>query len=203
MQRLLAGSPASAIALVRNPDHVAELEELGSQVAVVDLEHSTEEQVAHAIEGADAAVFAAGAGPGSGAARKETMDRAGAELFAKAAQRAGVRRHVLISAMSVDEEPGPEVEEVFAIYLRAKGAAERALRELDLDLTILRPGGLTNDEPTGLVDLAPSVERGQVTRADVAAVTLALLDEQGTIGSTLELVGGDTPISQAVKSLAN
>ncbi|MGC0274433.1 NAD(P)H-binding protein [Pseudactinotalea sp. Z1739] len=189
------------VGLVRNPDHVGDLERIGAQAQVLDLEQTDEALVADALAGADAAVFAAGAGPGSGAARKDTMDRAGAELFARAAVRAGVRRHVLISAMRATRDPGPDVEEVFAAYLRAKGAAEEAVQAMDLDWTILRPGMLTNNEATGLVELRSAVARGEVSRADVAAVIVALLDSPATAGMVLEVVGGQQPIKDAVAEL--
>src|SRR5690625_4055049 len=171
---------------------------MGAGARVGDLETTGEALVADALAGADAAVFAAGPGTGSGIARKDTMDRAGAELFARAAKRAGVSRYVLISAMGADVEPAPDVDPTFAAYLRAKGLAERSLRAMELDWTILRPGMLTNDDPTGLIELAPAVARGEVPRADVADVVVALLQEPRTAGMAWELVGGRTTIKQAV-----
>lgn len=198
LERRLVQRGDQPVGLVRNPDHVSTLEDMGAEARVVDLENTDEALVADALAGADAAVFAAGAGPGSGIARKDTMDRAGAELFARAAKRAGVSRYVLISAMGADLEPGPDVDPTFAAYLRAKGLAERSLRAMELDWTILRPGMLTDDDPTGLVELAPGVARGEVSRADVADVIVALLEEPRTAGMELELVGGRTPIKDAV-----
>src|SRR5690606_28600296 len=121
-----------AVGIIRNPDQASDLSEAGMTPVVVDLEKATVEQVADVLEGADAAVFAAGAGPGSGAARKETVDRAAAVLFAAAAERAGVRRFLQVSSMGVEQvrDGGrPEgVDEVFVAYLRAKLAAEEDLR---------------------------------------------------------------------------
>ncbi len=122
-------------------------------------------------------MFAAGAGPGSGAARKDTMDRGGAVLLADAAELAGVRRYVMVSAMGADAGPQPDHDEVFAAYITAKKAADDDIRARDLDWTILRPGGLTLESGTGLVELAEHTERGRIPREDVAAVLLALLDE--------------------------
>lgn len=201
IQRGLVARGDQAVGLVRNPDHVDDLTEMGVEAQVLDLERTEESLVADVLAGADAAVFAAGAGPGSGADRKDTMDRAGAELFARAAMRASARRHVLISAMGADVNPGPEVPEVFGAYLRAKGAAERTVQDLELAWTVLRPGMLTNDEAAGLVELAPGAARGEISRADVAQVVLALLDEPRTAGMVLELVGGHTPIAEAVAAL--
>lgn len=196
LAKVLSARGDQPVGLIRNPDHEPDLRAAGAVPLVCDLEHAGLQEVAVCVEGADAAVFAAGAGPGSGAARKDTMDRAGAVLFAQAAERARVRRFLLVSAMGLDRAaPDP----VFAAYLRAKAASEADLRTRDLDWTILRPGRLTDDPGTGRVRLGPpSLARGAVSRQDVAQVLVALLDEPATAGLTLELVGGDTPIGDAV-----
>jgi uncharacterized protein YbjT (DUF2867 family) len=201
LTRLLAGDGHDAVGLVRNPDHVADIEAAGGRGIVLDLEHADVPAVAAELAGADAAVFAAGAGPGSGAARKDTVDRAAAELFAKAAEDTGVRRHLQVGAMGVDRADDPGMEPVFAAYLRAKRAGEDDLRGRDLDWTIVRPGRLTDDPGTGRVRLADSVPPGSVSRDDVAAVLVALLTAPGSVGRTLELVGGDAPIADAIASL--
>ena len=201
LTRLLAGGGHEAVGLVRNPDHVTDIEAAGGRGIVLDLEHADVPAAAAELAGADAAVFAAGAGPGSGAARKDTVDRAAAELFAKAAEDAGVRRHVQVSAMGLDRADDPGTEPVFAAYLKAKRAAEDDLRDRDLDWTIVRPGRLTNEPGTGQVRLADSVRRGSVSRDDVAAVLVALLTAPGSVGRTLELVGGDTTIAEAITAL--
>ena len=153
---------------------------------------------------ADTTVFAAGAGPGSGIARKDSVDRAAASLLADAAEAAGVRRFLIISAMGVDHEPPEGTDPVYAAYLRAKGAADADVRSrAELDWTILRPGHLINEPGTGLMTLAEHTGRGQAPRDDVAAVLTALLAEPGTAGRTLELIGGDTPIEEAVKAVAS
>ena len=155
------------------------------------------------LAGADAAVFAAGAGPGSGAARKDTVDRGASVLLAEATGQAGARRFVQISGMGAGQPPPAGSDEVFAAYMEAKTAAEDDLRSRDLDWTVLRPGGLTDGPGTGQVQLAaPPVPRGRIPRADVAAVIVALLDEPGTSHQTLELIGGDTPVGEAVRRIA-
>jgi uncharacterized protein YbjT (DUF2867 family) len=199
---LLAGRGDVVTGVVRNPDHRADVERAGGTPVVLDLEAATPDALAEHLTGADAVVFAAGAGPDSGAPRKDTVDRAAAVLLADAAGRAGVRRYLLISAMGVDDEPAADAGEVWAAYLRAKRAAEEALRATDLDWTILRPGRLTDDPAVGTVLLAPSVARGAVTRDDTAAVLVALLDAPRTVGQTLELVEGDDDVLAAVAAMA-
>jgi uncharacterized protein YbjT (DUF2867 family) len=192
LERLIAARGDSTTALVRNPDHFTDVWAAGAVPVHCDLEAAEVAAVAEYLTGADAAVFAAGAGPGSGPERKDTVDRAAAALFAAAAEHAGVRRFVQISSMGVDKADDPSVSPEFAVYLKAKGAAEEDLRARDLDWTILRPGALTDDPATGRVELAESVGGGSIPRKDVAAVVLALLGKPETVGKTLEVISGDT-----------
>jgi uncharacterized protein YbjT (DUF2867 family) len=199
LTRLLAQRGDTPVGIVRNPGHVDDVRDAGGDAVVLDLEQATVDAVAAALAGADAAVFAAGAGPGSGIARKDTVDRAASVLFADAAEAARVRRFLQVSAMGLDRADDPSVEGVFAAYLRAKDAADRdVMARPGLDWTVLRPGHLTDDPGTGTVTLAEHVEPGAVTRDDVAAVLVALLDRPATAGRVYELVGGGTPIADAL-----
>ncbi|HWG14545.1 MAG TPA: SDR family oxidoreductase [Streptosporangiaceae bacterium] len=203
LEQLLTQRGDQAVALIRNPAQVADVEKTGAEAAVLDLEASSPADVAAVLAGADAVVFAAGAGPGSGAARKDTVDRAASVLLAEAAGQAGVRRFVQISAMGADRPPAAGTDDVWAAYIKAKFGAEEDLRARDLDWTVLRPGGLTDDPGTDRVNLAvPPLPRGSIPRADVAAVIVALLDEPRTSGQTLDLVSGDTLAGEAVHRLA-
>jgi cytosine deaminase len=201
LERLLAARGDEAVGVIRNPDQSGDLRAAGAEPVVLDLESASVEEVAQVLRGADAAVFAAGAGPGSGSARKETVDRGAAVLFADAAERAGVRRYIVVSSMGADpDRPG---DEVFDVYLRAKGAADAYVRSRSaLDWTILRPGMLTNDAGTGSVLLTASTGRGPVPRDDVAAALAELLETPATAGLTLELISGNVPVSVAVKDIA-
>ncbi|UGQ13016.1 NAD(P)H-binding protein [Yinghuangia sp. ASG 101] len=204
LERLLAARGDQPVGLIRRPEQREALRAAGAEAVVRDLESAAVGEIAGDLAGADAAVFAAGAGPGSGVARKDTVDRAAASLFADAAEAAGVRRFLVVSAMGVDGEPPAGTDPVFAAYLRAKGAADADVRgRSGLDWTILRPGRLTDDPGTGRVALSASTGRGAVTRDDVAAVLVALLGAPGTAGLTLELVNGETPVDEAVRRLAN
>jgi uncharacterized protein YbjT (DUF2867 family) len=201
LERLLAGRGDQAVGLIRNPAHAADVHEAGAEAVVCDLEAASAEDVAVLLSGADAVVFAAGAGPGSGAARKDSVDRAACVLMADAAERAGVRRFIQVSSMGAGAPPRPGTDEVWAAYSAAKTAAEDDLRDRDLDWIILRPGGLTDAPATGRIRLAPPpTSGGTISRADVAAVIAALLDEPGTRHQTLELAGGDSPVAAAVHS---
>lgn len=201
LEKLLSARGDQAVGIVRNLDHVADLEAAGAEAVVLDLEKSDVDAVAKVLDGADAAIFAAGAGPGSGTARKDTVDRAAAELFAAASERAGVRRHIQVGSMGADKWETADVPDDFRIYLKAKKAAEDDLRARDLDWTILRPGQLTNDEGTGEILIAESTGRGPIPRQDVAAILVALLDSPSTAGRVLEAISGDTAISQAFSAL--
>lgn len=202
LSRLLADRGDSPVALVRNPDHVADVEADGAAAVVIDLEDTDAATLAGHLSDVDVVVFAAGAGPGSGNARKDSVDRAAAGLLADAAERAGVERYLLISSVGAGSEPPEGTDETFVAYLRAKTAAEEELRShTGLAWTILRPGGLTDDTGTGHVRLGADIPRGQVTRDDVAAVLVALADEPRTAGLTVELSEGPTPIPASVAAL--
>jgi nucleoside-diphosphate-sugar epimerase len=200
--RLLSARGDTVVGIIRNPAHEADVRDDGVEPAVLDLESASIDDVAAVVHGADAVVFAAGAGPGSGAARKDTVDRAAAVLLADAAERVGARRYLLVSSMGVDSVAGGArpagLDDVFIAYLQAKLAAERdVLARPGLRTTVLRPGGLTDDPGTGRVTLDRHVERGSVPRDDVAAVLVGLLDADG-YRAVLELVEGPTPIDEAV-----
>ena len=201
LERLLAERGDEVVGLVRNPDHADDLEKLGAEPAIFDLENNTAEELAQILEGADAVVFAAGAGPGSGIPRKRTVDYGGAVLLADAAERAGVRRYVMVSAIGVDRGSERIEDETFAAYVDAKREADADVMSRDLDWTVLRPGGLTDDPGTGLVTMGDDVGMGQVPREDVAAVIAAVLDEPESAGVVAELVSGDTSIVDAVEGL--
>jgi uncharacterized protein YbjT (DUF2867 family) len=183
--------------IIRKAEQAGDLEALGVEPVVFDLEH--DDGLAAAIAGADAAVFAAGAGPGSGAERKLTMDRDGAIKLIEACREAGIRRYVMVSAMGA--QPGITGDEVFQVYLRAKFEADEALRASDLDWTVIRPGGLTNEPGTGLVALGENLSRGSIPREDVAATLRLVLPAPNTIGKTLDLVSGTVPVAEAVRAV--
>jgi cytosine deaminase len=202
LERLLAARGDSSAGLIRNPAQADDLRAAGAEPVVLDLESADVDAVAAALEGADAAVFAAGAGAGSGSARKQTVDLAAAVLFADAAERAGVRRYLVVSSMGADARASGGDPE-FDAYLRAKGAADDDIRARTvLDWTILRPGALTDDPGTGRVLLAATTGRGSVTRDDVAAVLAELLTTPSTAGLTLNLLEGSTPVGVAVRNVA-
>ncbi len=184
--------------LIRDAAQAAELAAYGEAV-VVDLEEADEAQVAHAVEGMDAIVFAAGAGPGSGPERKWTMDLGGAVKLIAAAKANGTSRYVMVSSQGADATA--EGDDTFAVYLRAKGEADDRLRESGLDYSIVRPTGLTDEPGTGTVEIAERVERGQISRDDVASVLMTVLHEPAAIGKTFALGPGDVPIEDAVAQL--
>jgi uncharacterized protein YbjT (DUF2867 family) len=194
---LLADRGDRGRGLIRNPDHAADLEAAGAEAVVCDLER--EEDVARFVGGADAVVFAAGAGPGSGPARKRTMDLGGAVKLIGAARANGIDRYVMVSSMGADhpeQASGP-----MRPYLEAKAEADLALGASGLHYTIVRPGGLTDEPGSGRVRVGVGIGYGRVTRDDVAATLLAVLGADNTIGKTFELLEGDTPIEEAVRAL--
>ncbi len=185
--------------LIRNPDQSDDLRAIGVEPLLFDLENDAVGALANEIAGSDAVVFAAGAGPGSGDARKQTMDRDGAIKLIEAAQARSVARYVIVSSIGADSSVQGDG---FAAYTRAKGEADDAVEASGLDWTIVRPGALTNDPGTGRVSVGATLPRGEIPREDVAAVVAAALVLPETIHQRFVLVGGETPIEQALRALA-
>jgi nucleoside-diphosphate-sugar epimerase len=195
--RLLAEGGDRGRGLIRNSDHAADLEAAGAEAVLCDLE--AEEDVNRCVEGADALIFAAGAGPGSGAERKQTMDLGGAVKLIDAAQSTGISRYLMVSSMGADDPErtsGP-----MGPYLKAKAEADRRLAQSGLDFTIVRPGRLTDDPGSGRVRAGLDIGYGEVPRDDVASTLLVCLGADNTIGTTFDLLAGDTPIEEAVHGL--
>jgi nucleoside-diphosphate-sugar epimerase len=193
----VAGRGDTVVGLIRNPDHAADVRARGGEPVTCDLEHATLQQIAAVIEGADAVVFAAGAGPGSGAARKLTMDRDGAILLLEAATSVDVPRFVIVS--SVGAESPPDHEDVFSVYLRAKAQADATVQASNRQWTIVRPGRLIDDPGTGRVRLDSRPFRGAIPRDDVAAVLEALLLDPRTSGRVLYAGSGDDELADALE----
>ena len=198
--RVLYDNGDDFVGIVRGEEHADDVYRLGGEGVLLDIEQATPEQLATAFAGSDAVVFAAGAGAGSSIERKRTVDYAGAVKSMQGAVLAGIRRFVQVSAWGVDAPLPEDTEPVWRAYVEAKRDADAVLRESGLDWTILRPGGLTFDEGTGLVTLGDSVERGSIPREDVARLISACIDEPATIGRTWEVVSGSTPIADAVRA---
>jgi nucleoside-diphosphate-sugar epimerase len=195
---LLAGEGDSVIGLIRNPDHACDVGRQGATPVVCDLERATVDEIAQVIEGADAAVFAAGAGAGSGAERKLTMDRDGAVKLLQGATAAGLPRFQIVSAIGA--EAPPDGDDVFSVYLQAKAQADEAVQASDRDWTIVRPGRLTDDPGTGRVRIQSAPFRGSVPRDDVAAVLARLLHDSRFSRRVLYVNAGERPLEQALEA---
>jgi len=195
---LLLEAGHTPVALVRKQEQAERLESEGVSTRHLDIEADDVDAFAKAFEGCDAVVFAAGGGPDGNIERKRTVDLEGSTKSADAAQKAGVRRFLQVSAIGVDEPMRDDAGDVWKAYVDAKRDADAHLRDSGLDWTIIRPGGLTDEDATGRVALGEDVSRGEVTRADVAAVLAAALDDDRTVGQQWNLVGGDLSIADAI-----
>jgi uncharacterized protein YbjT (DUF2867 family) len=197
LARLLSARGDTVRSLIRNPGHAAGVHATGAEPLVADMEEL--DSLAEFVEGADAVVFAAGAGPGSGPERKRTVDLGAAVKLLEAAEATGARRYLMVSSIGAgDPASGAEA---MRPYLEAKAEADAALSASDLEWTIVRPGGLTDEPGTGLVQVGLLEPGGWVTRDDVAAVLVGCLDEPRTVRRTFALLQGETPIAEALASL--
>lgn len=200
LTRLLSDAGHEVLSLIRNPDHGADVEAVGGQPAVADLEAISSADLTKLVGAADVAVFAAGAGPGSDSRRKEAVDYQGAIKLISASLQAGIQHYVMISAKKADAEHTGD--EVFDIYLRAKGKADQALKASGLPFTVVAPTTLTDDEPSHTVTLGESADGGHISRADVAETVAALIEARTPANKRLELTAGTTPIAEAVAALS-
>ncbi|MER6971053.1 NAD(P)H-binding protein [Nocardioides sp. NPDC000445] len=198
---ILAAAGHTPVALVRSESYRDELEALGAEVGHLDIENQDADGFAAAFAGCDAVVFAAGGGPDGNIERKRTVDLEGSTKSIAGARAAGIRRFVQVSAISVDEPVPADAGEVWKAYVEAKRDADIALRDSDLEWTILRPGGLTDEPATGRVKLAEKLDRDTIPRADVAAVIAAVIDDDATVGKQWELVSGDASIDEAIAAV--
>ena len=198
--RMLTEDGHEVRGLVRKEEQIPDVEADGAEPVLVDLEEEGVEAVGRAVDGCDAVVFAAGAGPGSGAARKETMDYGGAAKLVEAAEQNGVRRYLMLSSMGAGDPEGGS--EPMRPYLRAKARADERLRESGLDYTIIRPGSLTDEEETDRIEAAEELgRRGEISRSDVARTFAEALELESTYGKTFEILAGDTPIREALQRI--
>jgi uncharacterized protein YbjT (DUF2867 family) len=182
--------------LIRKEEQAYDLETAGAVPVIADLEKG--DDITGAVGKADALVFAAGAGPGSGIERKWRVDRDGAVRCIDAARENGIPRFLMISAMGLDK---PRGNDVFRAYQRAKSEADDALRKSGLSYVIVKPGTLTDDTGTGEVEIHDHISGGEIPRKDVAAVITEILDTPGISNIEFDLVTGDVPIEDAVKQL--
>ena len=199
LERLLADGGHRVRALIRKPEHDDDVREAGAEPVLCDLE-AEDGDLASCIDGAEAVVFAAGAGPGSGPERKRTVDYGAAVKLIDACRRAGVRRYVMVSSIGADDpSSGPEA---MRPYLQAKADADAALAGSGLDWTIVRPGSLSDEPGTSAVTVTGDMSvRGRVPREDVARVLAAVLGNPRSIGKTFVVVGGETLVDQAIDAL--
>ena len=198
--RMLVEDGHEVRGLVRNEKQMPDVEADGADPLLVDLEEEGVGAVGRAVDGCDAVIFAAGAGPGSGAARKETMDYGGAVKLVEAAEQHNARRYLMLSSMGAGDPEGGS--EAMRPYLRAKARADERLQESGLDYTIIRPGSLTNDEGTGRIEADESLgRRGEISRDDVARTFAEALEMENTYRKTFEILAGDTPIRDALQTI--
>jgi uncharacterized protein YbjT (DUF2867 family) len=197
----LRRSDIDAVALVRNERYRDEIEHRGAEMRLLDIEQEDATDFAAAFAGCTAVVFAAGGGPDGNIERKRTVDLEGSLKSIEGARLAGIKRFVQVSAINVDEPLPDGTGDVWRAYVEAKRDADAALRASDLEWTIIRPGRLTDDPATGLVALGSDVGRGDIPRADVAAVLAAVIDNPATVRKQWNVVSGETPVADAVHAL--
>ncbi|HLT84512.1 MAG TPA: SDR family oxidoreductase [Phototrophicaceae bacterium] len=199
---LLTERGDTVTSVFRNPDHTAEVAQTGANTVVADVEQLSVEELAELLRGSDAVVWSAGAGGGN-PQRTWAVDRDAAIRTIDAAEQAGVRRFVMVSFVGAGQDHGVPEDHSFYPYAQAKADADDHLRASGLDWTIVAPGALTLDEPNGSIRLVTArSEDNKTSRANVARVIVAALDEPATVRQMIEFADGDTPIAEVLAGLA-
>lgn len=191
---LLVAAGHRTSAMIRDPEQTGALEALGAEPVLGDLEGAFE----HALEGCDAIVFTAGSGGHTGADKTALVDGLGAIRSIDAARTRRIGRFLMVSSRGADD---PDRAPAIRHYLVAKAIADGYLQLSGLDYTIVRPGRLTDDTPTGRIRAGTDLGSGQITRADVAATLAASLEMDRTIGRTFEILNNGLPIREALRSI--
>ncbi|OBG74202.1 SDR family oxidoreductase [Mycobacterium sp. E3305] len=197
LARILTERGDEVSSVFRNPEHSGDVAATGAKPVVADIERLDTGALAGLLKGHDAVVFSAGAGGGD-PARTYAVDRDAAIRVIDAAAQARVKRFVMVSYFGAGPDHGVPQDNSFFAYAEAKAAADAHLRASGLDWTVLGPGRLTLDPPTGRITLGQGT--GEVSRADVALVAATALADDETVGRTIDFNNGDTPIAEALAS---
>lgn len=185
-------------AMVRKEEQKEALQAAGTEAVLADLEGSAED-IAKAAEGCDAVVFTAGSGGSTGHDKTLLIDLDGAAKAVEAAKKAGIKRFIMVSALQAHNRAN--WNEALKPYYVAKHYADKILEASGLTYTIIRPGGLLNDPGTGKIKAAADLERGSISRDDVANTVIAALDEPNTYEKAFDLTAGSTSVREALKQL--
>ncbi|MBM6399267.1 SDR family oxidoreductase [Phycicoccus sonneratiae] len=189
-------------AVVRNPDHAADVEADGATALVADVESMSTDELADLLSGHDAVVWSAGAGGGD-ASRTYAVDRDAAIRSMDAAEQAGVRRYLMVSYFGAGPDHGVPQDDPFFAYADAKTTADAHLEASGLEWTLLRPSRLTDDPGTGAIETSRTgAGKGSVPRDDVALVVAEALERPGAAGAVVEFNGGATPVADELDAVA-
>jgi len=197
--KMAASADFTPVALFRKEKQKEFFEEHDVDYKIVDLEEDIEFLV-NAMEGMDAVVFTAGSGGKTGYDKTLTIDLDGAVKSMEAAQTAGVKRFVVISALHADNRERWDKSGIKPYYV-AKHYADHFLKSSGLDYTILRPGRLFNKQGTGKITITDPASQEGVAREDVANTVLEVLNHDRTIGKTMEFNEGNTPIEEVISEI--
>lgn len=195
---LLVRDGHEVTAVIRNPDHQADVETAGATALVADIELLDVESCAAILEGHDVVVWSAGAGGGS-PERTRAVDLEAALRTMAAAEQVGVSHYVMVSYFGSRPDHGVSPDHPFFAYAEAKAAADAALRASSLAWTILMPSTLTFDDPSGKID-TEATEKSTVSRGNVAQVIAETVRRgpKDLAGRDIRFNDGETPIERAL-----
>lgn len=200
---LLVEAGYTVTSIIRDPAQEETIRSLGATPHVFDVETATQQDFVEAFTGQDAIIWSAGAGGGN-PARTYAVDRDAAIASIDAAEEAGVKRYIMVSYHGSSLDHGVPEDHSFYPYAQSKALADEHLMGSELDGTILGPGALTLEEPSGRIrrvgrqsaeDLGPEESR-DTSRGNVARVIVAALQSEHSIRRVFDFVDGNTPIDE-------
>ncbi len=183
------------VAGVRSQSQVKEFTDQGIEARVVDVRQSVTE-IKKSLDNIDAIVISIGGG--------WMVDLDGKVKIYQAAEQAGIKRVVLVSAGAIqhfhDEKKLAWMDE-WEEYSAAMYYADILLQQSSLDYTIVRPENLTNEPGTGKVTIGDYLPHNYTSRANVATLIVDSLGNDNTIRKAFDVEDGDTPVSRAIEEI--
>ncbi|UII24021.1 SDR family oxidoreductase [Fulvivirga ligni] len=199
VSKMKDGEDFTPVAMIRKEEQKDYFNNLNVETVLESLEGEVK-PLSEAMKGMDAVVFSAGSGGNTGQDKTLTVDLDGAVKTMEAAKQAGVSRYVIVSALGTDDRTFWEKSGIKPYYV-AKHFADKTLKSIGLDYTIVRPGRLLDEEGNGKITTVEPASKESVPREDVATVIYESLLNDSTIGKIIEFNQGDTDIKNAVASI--
>lgn len=184
--RLLINQGHNVRALIRDVHKACELKHPNLEFYTGNLE----DDFSDAFQGMQTVIFVAGSSSSSGCDQTLLIDLwAAKRAIDFAEEEPSVAHFIMLSAFGADDpDEHPLSEKPFLI---AKHLADEYLSTTSLAYTILRPGNLTDQDPTGFSVVRPLFkEDASISRRQVAQAICACVENEKSFVKVIELFQG-------------